>query len=57
MEHLTGKKAGGNTQAGAFPSGFRVCCYNIMKDKILYKNEAKLEIYLILGEVALIYDG
>lgn len=28
-----------------------------MKDKILYKNETKFEICLVLGEFALIYGG
>lgn len=56
MEYLTGKKL--MEMLNLFvPSGLRVCSHNIMKDKILSKNETKFEICLVLGEFALIYDG
>lgn len=40
-----------------YSSGFRLCSHSTMKNKILYKYEAELEICLVLGEVTLIYDG
>lgn len=36
-----------------FPSALRLCNYNVMKDTTLDKNETEFEIFLVLGEFAL----